>query len=1058
MNPNNEKFNRFVSLIKQIFELDKADLDFGIYRIMKIRKDEISRFFSEGLLKKVHEALAPFASDTKNITEQIANIEKQADDLGIDINASPKLSKEYDNLKNQLASGTDISSMETDVYSHLHNFFNRYYDEGDFISKRRYKEGVYAIPYEGEEVKLHWANADQYYIKTTEDFRDYTFIADGRKVHFRLVDATTEKNNNNETNETKRVFMLYNQTNGQSEIKTIEEVDGDLVIKFLYDIPIDKKIKYVEDNLSSIIDIVKSNFQEWVPRLLALVSPIKGETRTVLEKHLTAYTAKNTFDYFIHKDLHGFLTRELDFFIKSEVMHLEDISTHDEKHVITYLANVRTIKRVGAIIIDFLAQIEDFQKKLWLKKKFVVAANWCITLDCIDKAFFSEIISNAAQIDEWIKIYAIDEIKEDSATIGYSDPLTTQFLHQNGNLVLDTRHFTSKFKDNIIESITNLDEQTNGLMLHSENFQALQLLNQKYKDQIDGIYIDPPYNTDASKILYKNNYEHSSWLTLMNDRLNLGKKLIKNTGMQATAIDEYELRELYSLLIDVFKRENNAGIIAIRSNPSGRPRNGGLALSHEYTFITKKSKDAAIPKFARSEEQASRYDKSDENGIYEQRNFRREGSNSNREDGIRQWYPIFVDKDTFALRVSDMTWDNATRTWIIHEPATKNEETIYPINDNGIEKNWRWAWENVKKDYSQFYALKQQNSIQVYYKFRPNSDGITPLTFWDDKKYSAVEYGTKLLKKYFPDNLFPYPKSLYAVEDMLKILDINPCSTVLDYFAGSGTTGHAVLNLNRADKGNRKYILVEMGEYFDVVTLPRLKKAIYCSTWEDGKPQNRNTGISHIMKYLVLESYEDTLLNIDLDDNTHQLMDILGEEYMLRYMFDSEAKNSMLRLDAFHTPFNYSLKINENNESKVKTVDLCETFNYLIGLNITRQYAPTSYDAILDPSGEYENAIMLKECAEGEFTFKLIQGRLLDGRSALIIWRNVTHDILRSNAALDAYFMGKRINSFSDDFDVIYVNCDNNLENLRIDDETWKVQRIEPIFKAMMFGEGLTNA
>ena len=177
----NEKLTRFVGLLESIFELDKTDLDFGIYRIMNIRKDEVHKFLSVELPKKVNDTLQPFAVSTDTIMTRIAEIEKQAADLGIEISASPKLEDEYSRLKSQLAAGTDLSAIETDVYSALYNFFNRYYDEGDFISKRRYKEGVYAIPHEGEEVILHWANADQYYIKTTENFRDYTFISDGKK-------------------------------------------------------------------------------------------------------------------------------------------------------------------------------------------------------------------------------------------------------------------------------------------------------------------------------------------------------------------------------------------------------------------------------------------------------------------------------------------------------------------------------------------------------------------------------------------------------------------------------------------------------------------------------------------------------------------------------------------------------------------------------------------------------------------------------------------------------------------------------------------------------------
>ena len=192
---------------------------------------------------------------------------------------------------------------------------------------------------------------------------------------------------------------------------------AEIVIRFVYDIPADKKKKYAEENYAAITQWLLSLRRAELNPLIAPIPTGKGkETTTLIEKHLKGYVAKNTFDYFIHKDLRGFLTRELDFFIKSEVMHLEDLDTDSEVRVETYLAKVKAIKRVGKIIIDFLAQIEDFQKKLWLKKKFVVETNWCITLDKIDESFWPEIIGNKAQIDEWIAMYAIDEAE------GWSEP------------------------------------------------------------------------------------------------------------------------------------------------------------------------------------------------------------------------------------------------------------------------------------------------------------------------------------------------------------------------------------------------------------------------------------------------------------------------------------------------------------------------------------------------------------------------------------------------------------------------------------------------------------
>lgn len=203
----NERLDRFTKLLKEIFELDKSDLDFGIYRVMNLRKTQIEEFLTQRLPQMVQETLAPFAQGSKEkIRAQMAEIETNAAQFGMEAASLPEnnpMGQKYRALQKQLAEGADLSALETDVYSALYSFFNRYYEDGDFISKRRYKEGVYAIPYEGEEVKLYWANQDQYYIKTSENFKDYTFVFDGITVHFRLVDATTEQNNNKENKDSR---------------------------------------------------------------------------------------------------------------------------------------------------------------------------------------------------------------------------------------------------------------------------------------------------------------------------------------------------------------------------------------------------------------------------------------------------------------------------------------------------------------------------------------------------------------------------------------------------------------------------------------------------------------------------------------------------------------------------------------------------------------------------------------------------------------------------------------------------------------------------------------
>ena len=160
------------TLLRELFQLDSADLDFGIYRIMNSKRSEIERFLDNDLLPQIKEAFLQYqSSDSVHIKAELDKVIQQLKDAGVDPELSPKV-KEF---REKLSTAIDVSALENQVFSDLFNFFRRYYNEGDFLSLRRYKEGVYAVPYEGEEVKLYWANHDQYYIKSSEYLRDYTF-------------------------------------------------------------------------------------------------------------------------------------------------------------------------------------------------------------------------------------------------------------------------------------------------------------------------------------------------------------------------------------------------------------------------------------------------------------------------------------------------------------------------------------------------------------------------------------------------------------------------------------------------------------------------------------------------------------------------------------------------------------------------------------------------------------------------------------------------------------------------------------------------------------------
>ena len=372
-------------------------------------------------------------------------------------------------------------------------------------------------------------------------------------------------------------------------------------------------------------------------------------------------------------------------------------------------------------------------------------------------------------------------------------------------------------------------------------------------------------------------------------------------------------------------------------------------------------------------------------------------------------------------------------------------------------KSGEFTWKNIKSTFVElnkdgfFKAIRTADDrIEIFHKYRESQ---VLKNIWIDKKYQSEFNGTNLLKNMFGGiQPFSYPKSLYAVSDSLKI-SMPKDGSVIDYFAGSGTTGHAVIELNRQDNGNRKYILVEMGEYFSTATHPRVKKAVYSPEWKNGIPQRRDSGVSHIMKYMRLESYEDALSNISLDKKEGLSM-MFGDQYLINYMLDIEAKGSLLNLEAFNSPFDYEMKITEKNECRPRKVDIVETFNYLIGLSVSRQSAIAYFKTCAAASPAYEGAVDLVKDNNGDYAFRQIEGTLPDGRRALVIWRNIKADnIAASNAALDAYFSRYRINPQDREFDVIFVNGDSNVENLRLDNENWKVVRTEAEFNRLMWTE-----
>jgi len=359
------------------------------------------------------------------------------------------------------------------------------------------------------------------------------------------------------------------------------------------------------------------------------------------------------------------------------------------------------------------------------------------------------------------------------------------------------------------------------ILIEGDNYHALSVLNYTHKGKIDVIYIDPPYNTGAKDWKYNNDYvdindlfRHSKWLSLMYHRLRLAKPLLKTDGIFIVTIDDNELFHLGTLLEELFP-SYDLFIVTIEHNKRGR-RGKNFAKTNEWAiFLIPKGQDLIQEEFAK--------------GLGgETRNLRRTGSGSKRTERPKKFYPIWVDKDTLEV-VSAGDPIPVNSDWKYEEKG--NLVSIWPIDEDGREKNWHYGVVRTRTciDNGTLKARKQGYGIQIYYTLR-KKDSKKYKTVWTGSKYDASTYGSVLLESILGEpGQFDYPKSLYAVlECMRATVGTKKNAIILDYFAGSGTTGHAVLELNKEDGGQRKFILCTNNEnnIAEGVTYPRIKKVI----------------------------------------------------------------------------------------------------------------------------------------------------------------------------------------------------------------------------------------
>ena len=1020
------KFGQLKQLLQQMFQLDRGDLDFGLYRILNLKAREISDFLECELLSSVQEVL--YEATTFERTHLEEELNKTIETLH-SFKVDPNSSEVVADLRNKLDEAIIDAEAEGDVYNHLINFFSLYYAEGDFISQRRYKSGsnpAYLIPYNGEEVKLFWANTDQYYIKTTENYSTYTFSVGSKEqyrlVRFEITVANNENDNVKEADGKQRRFFL---AKGK---KAISVNTNELVVQFEHR-PLteqEKKSKLFSGNGSiqqnkinevTIQNIISLLNIEWLSYLTAPTPTKSNQERTILEKHVSQFTAKNSFDYFIHKDLSSFLIHELDIYIKTNVLNLNDLVLGDTNRLRRAVKRTHAVSHVGNKIITFLSQLEDYQKRLWLKKKFIFETQWCVTLDRIPLSFYADIATNESQREEWIELYSIDDIEGDfgNGGYGYSEPLTVDFLKANPYLVLDTKHFDHVFVNRLLAELSKaspLDEQLDGLLIHGENFQALRVLRKKYANQVKCVYADPPYNTGNDGFLYKDHFRRSSWLSMIADRLLSSTPLMRNDACFFISIDDNEIGSLTNLIQTIFPDCQHVTNIAARLNPRGRTLDKYLAKNHEYIVAFSLFDDSrSIHEIVKNGKALEAYKYNDSKGRYRKLELRNRNPKFNRANRPNLFFPIYTTPNGGLVSL---------------EQSSEYPIEIYPRNTKGEDGCWTWSRDKITRQIDDISASLVKTGVWRVFRKDRIKEGSLPTTkeksIWLDKDINN-ENGTELLRNLFGSALYPFPKSSKLIEKILNI-GTNDGDIIIDYFSGSGTTGHAVIDVNRENDAKRKYILIEMADYFDTILLPRIKKAVFSKEWKEGKPVDRN-GLSHFFKYFHIESYEDTLDNLEFKTSSSELLSDnreLNIDYLIRYSLEEETSGSPCLLgDHFKNPFDFNLSIFREGVRHNVRVDLPETFNYLIGLNVSlRNYV----DKVLFFTGTDTND---QEC--------------------LVMWRDLDEI---DDHQMKKWFENYRKLSYPTP-DKLYVNGDSCLNAIRQQNESWVALTIESEFRKLMF-------
>ncbi len=917
-NPDSAARTRFLALLREdILQVDAADLDFGIYRVLNHRRAEIERFLSEGLPARIASALAALDGE--------ASEDEQAR-----------------------------------IYNALYTFFARYYDDGDFMPRARRGRGAgaYCVPYDGSDTFFHWATKGSHYVKSGERFTGYAYRqSDGARVRLTVAAADVERDN---AKGAQRYYVPAgvaapgDDPAGASgaewriafDHRPLSEDEarrhgaarrGAAKPGGLGDAP------EAAPAQSEGRDVQERLLNAW----LAEAALPRALDRAALERHARRYVRGRSADFFVHPQLGAFLRGELDHYLKSEFLNLWDLPAAALGRERGKLALCRDI---GHAIVDVLAALEDVQARLFEKRKFVLEASYLVQCSWLaaqgqaGAALVARAAAHAPQVARWRQwLGGADELADGSA-------LLARYPH----LPLDTALFDDDFRWAVLACAPDLTEATGGVLVHGDNYAALRTLEPLYRSAVKCIYIDPPYNTGGDGFLYKDDFmRHSTWASLIEERLRASLPMLSETGVLFSSIDHNERATLGHVLDETFGAENKIGEIVWHNVTDNNPTN----IANEHEFIQCSARDAqGLPPAWKSSLSGAKE-------LLLEVGRELIASHTDPQDLQRQYSAWFRDNKEFLGPLDRYKFIDAggvyTGSQSVHNPGKEGYryDVLHKTTGRPCKQplmGYRFPEETMRD------LLTHEKIL-----FGETEEKIVELKVYAheyEAKLSSVltldgRAGANELRSLFAgSSSFKNPKPCGLLGQILPFAT-DDHDLILDYFAGSGTTGHAVINLNREDGGRRRFVLVEQGEYFDSVTLPRIAKAMTSPEWKDGRPKDvvahdpgaADAADAHwsrrtlpVVQVLRLERYEDSLDALALPEQAQASAagqaELAGLDTLLRYLADTTRPDNPVRLatERLAQPFDYRLPTVWEGRHVERTVDLLHTALALLGLHLVR--------------------------------------------------------------------------------------------------------------------------